>query len=246
MTIARRPLLASSAAWLLLAPGLARARDETVRGSGQLVTQAREVEPFDGVGVSGPFQVVVRAAAREAVSVQADDNLLPFIETHVRGGGARRTLQIELRRHTHVDPRTPIVVTVDAVRLGSLAVGGAGRISAADLQSPKLTVSIGGAGSVSLSGLEAGELGLTIGGSGRVEAAGRAETLRLTIGGSGSVRAEGLVTPVASVSIAGSGDAHLHASRTLSVSIAGSGSVIYRGEPTLSTSIVGSGRVRKA
>jgi hypothetical protein len=247
MTIARRPLLAS-ASFLLLVPALARAHDETVQGSGRPVAQAREVEAFDAVSVSGPFQVVVRSGGRAALEVRADDNLLPLIETGVRGDGtgSRRTLHVDLRRHARIEPRTPVVVTIDAVRLAALNVAGSGRISAAALQSPRLAVSIGGAGAVSLTALDAGELVLTIGGSGRIEAAGRAETLRSSIGGSGTIHAEALQTPVASVSIAGSGDAHVHAERRLSVSIAGSGSVVYRGAPTLSTSITGSGRVRKA
>jgi hypothetical protein len=246
MTIARRPLLASSAAALLLGPGVALGQDEVVRGSGQAVSQAREVEAFDAVAVGGPFQVVLQPAAREAVSVQADDNLLPLVQTRVRDDGARRTLHVELPRHTQIEARTPIVVTVAVVRVAALAVGGVGRIAATGLQSPRLDVSVGGAGSIAMTALQAGELVLSIGGSGRIDAAGRAEKLRLSIGGSGAVRAEGLRTPVASVSIAGSGDAHVHAEQTLSVSIAGSGSVVYRGEPALSTSIVGSGRVRKA
>jgi hypothetical protein len=47
------------------------------------------------------------------------------------------------------------------------------------------------------------------------------------------------------VRIAGSGDAKVHATKSLDVSIAGSGDVSYKGNPTkISQDIAGSGKVR--
>ena len=63
--------------------------------------------------------------------------------------------------------------------------------------------------------------------------------------GSGDVRTEALKADDVSVSIAGSGDASVHADKTLSVSIAGSGDVSYRGEAQVKSSIAGSGSVNR-
>jgi hypothetical protein len=67
----------------------------------------------------------------------------------------------------------------------------------------------------------------------------------VAIRGSGGVAARDLQADDVNVSIAGSGDAHVHARKTLAVSIAGSGDVDYVGEATVRTSIAGSGRVTK-
>jgi hypothetical protein len=49
-----------------------------------------------------------------------------------------------------------------------------------------------------------------------------------------------------SINIAGSGDAAVHADKSLEVRIAGSGDVVYTGNPaTVSTKVAGSGSVNK-
>jgi hypothetical protein len=67
----------------------------------------------------------------------------------------------------------------------------------------------------------------------------------VSIQGSGGVAARDLQADDVSVSIAGSGDAHVHARKTLAVSIAGSGDVDYAGDPVVRTSVAGSGSVTK-
>ncbi|MBV9892215.1 MAG: DUF2807 domain-containing protein, partial [Rhizobacter sp.] len=127
MDIARRPLLALAALGGLAPALVARAAD-LVRGSGVAASQRRDVGAFTGIALGGPFAVVLRPAAREAVEITADDNVLPLVETTMRGSGDERTLRIDLARNARIEPRTRIVVTVDVVKVGRLAVGGSGTI----------------------------------------------------------------------------------------------------------------------
>ena len=243
MTIPRRPLLAGLA--LLLGPRLAWPHDETVvRGSGRVATETREVGAFVGIDVRGPCDVVLRPASREALSLRGEDNVLPLFQTVVREGPGGRILEIGLKRQVRVlESRTPVVVTLDVVRLESLSLAGTGRVSGGGQQARALAVSLGGVGDIDLAGLRAETLAVDLGGSGNVALDGRAPALRLSIAGSGSVRAEALAADEVAVVIAGSGTARVHAEKTLRVSITGSGNVAYRGDPQLTTSIVGSGHV---
>ena len=241
MTLARRPLLALAGSAILSGPRLARARD-TVHGSGVAATQRRDVGAFTGVSLGAPFAVVLRPGSREAIEIVADDNVLPLIETKVRG---ERSLQIELANDARIEPRTPVVVTIDFVRLDALALGGSGTISAKAMKSANLDASIGGSGSISLSGLDIGDLAVSIGGSGVFRAEGRARQLAVGVGGSGSCDTERLAAEDASVSIAGSGNARVRADKALSAVIAGSGDVYYTGAATAQISIVGTGRVKR-
>ena len=63
-----------------------------VRGSGDLVTESRQVSDFDRVALSGSGQVVITQGAEEGLSVEADDNLMQYVRTEVSG----RTLELGL------------------------------------------------------------------------------------------------------------------------------------------------------
>ena len=244
MTLARRPFLALAGLGLLSGPRWAQAAN-LVRGSGVAATQRRDVGVFVGVALGGPFAVVLRPAGREAIEIVADDNLLPLIETTVRGSGNDRTLQIDLAKDARIEPRTPIVVTVDVVRLERLALGGSGKIDGKSIKAPKLEAAIGGSGSIGLGELDAGDLSVAIGGSGTFRADGRARNLSVNVAGTGRCDAERLTAADVTVSVAGSGDVRVRADSSMRASIAGSGDVYHSGAATPQVAIVGSGRVKR-
>jgi len=244
MSLARRPFLAF--AGLALLPFARSAAAQTlVKGSGVAATQRRDIGAFVGVGLGAPFAVVLRAGAREAIEIVADDNILALVQTRLEGSGSERRLQIDLPRDTRVEPRTPVVVTIDYVRLEDLALGGAGSITARSMRAPKLEAAIGGSGKIDLGDLDAGNLTVAIGGSGTFRADGKARTLSVSIGGSGRCDAERLVANDVSVSVAGSGDTRVRAETALRASIAGSGDVHHSGAAIPQVAIVGSGRVKR-
>jgi len=245
MSLARRPFLALAALALVPVARGAHAAETLVRGSGVAATQRRDVGAFAGVGLGAPFAVVLRPGPREAIEIVADDNIVALVQTTLRGSGGDRSLQIDLPRETRVEPRTPIVVTIDYVRLEDLAVGGSGSITARSMKAEKLEAAIGGSGRIDLADLDAGRLVVAIGGSGTLRADGRARTLSVSIGGSGRCDAERLVASDVSVSVAGSGDTRVRAETTLRASIAGSGDVYHSGAAVPQAAVVGSGRLKR-
>ncbi len=245
MNVQRRSLLASTGLLVAL-PAIAFAADDVVRGSGNAVTETRDLGPFTDVSLSGPFDVELRQAAKESVVLRADDNVLPLIETQVRSSGSGRTLEIRMRRNVSIERRSRVLVTVDVVRLGQLDLGGAGNVTGKGLRTGKLGVALAGVGKIRLENLEADELAVSLGGNGKIAIDGKSHLVKLSIAGHGTCDTEGLAASDVAVSIAGSGDAHVRADKTLRISIAGSGNVTYRGDAEITTSIVGSGHVRKA
>jgi Putative auto-transporter adhesin, head GIN domain len=245
MSASRRSLLAATGAGLLLGPGRAFAWGDAVKGSGVAATQRRDVGTFNAVSPGAPVSVVLRAAARESIEIVGDDNILPLIETRVRGSGARRSLQIDLPARAQIDPRIPLIVTVDYVGLETIALGGSGHITGDAMKAVKLDASVGGSGSISLTRVSASELSIAIGGSGAFRSDGRTGKLALSIGGSGRCDAERLIADDVSVNLAGSGKARVHADRSLRASIVGSGDLSYSGAATPSVTSVGSGQVKR-
>jgi hypothetical protein len=243
MTLARRPFLAGLA--MLPLARQAGAAETLVKGSGVAASQRRDIGAFAGVGLGAPFAVVLRPGPRETIEIVADDNILALVQTQLKGVGSDRSVQIDLARDTRVEPRTPIVVTIDYVRLEELAVGGSGSIAARSMKVPKLEAAIGGSGKIDLTDLDADKLSVSIGGSGTVRADGRTRVLSVSIGGSGRFDAERLVASDVSVSVAGSGDARVRAETALRASIAGSGDVYHSGAAVPQVAIVGTGRIKR-
>jgi hypothetical protein len=215
---------------------------DRIAGSGRIVEESRALAGFSALKVSGGVDVELRASARESVTVRADDNVVPLIETRVEG----TTLVIGPARGASFGTRRRPRVLVEFVRLGELTVAGAGDVRADRVRGDILAVSVAGSGDVRIDSLDVNSLGAMLAGSGDFIGAGRADQQGFRIRGSGDVRARDLVGRTVKVSIAGSGDALVHATEELDVAIAGSGDVVYRGAPKVTKSIAGSGSVRPA
>lgn len=236
-------LVATAAGVGMWMPGAATA---ATTGSGKPATETRDVGTFEAIALHGSFRLEVRQAAKEAVNVTADDNLLPMVETVVESGSQGRTLVIRPKRGESWRTKTEMKVSVDVVRLSALSSAGSGHIVVEGLKTPLFKLSIAGASDAALRALDAESLQISIAGSGDVKAAGQAKKLRLSIAGSGDASLADLVADEVSVSIAGSGDAQVTANKSLAATVAGSGDVRYRGNPTdVKSTVMGSGTIRK-
>ncbi|MEJ6022660.1 head GIN domain-containing protein [Ramlibacter sp. PS4R-6] len=210
--------------WIFLAAfsvaGAAAA--ETVAGNGVVRTQERVVSSFSGITLGIPAKVEVTIGATEALTIEADENLLPLIETGVKRG----TLEIKpVRRNLQLEARA-IRIVVQARRIEELGIAGAGSITAG--------------------ALSAKQLRLDISGSGNVRVDGTATRFVASIAGSGDIAASRLVADDVDVTIAGAGAVQVAARSRLDVTIAGSGGVTYYGDPAVSRTIVGAGAIKRA
>ncbi|QNA88593.1 DUF2807 domain-containing protein [Massilia sp. Dwa41.01b] len=213
-----------------------------MQGSGKIVKQTRQVGSFNGLSLAVPGSVELRIGDTEGVTVEADDNLLPLLETVVEGN----TLKIRPARRNLNLQSTSIRVVVQARAIERLALGGSGNIESDALRGRALEVDIGGSGSIKLKGVESESLAVSLGGSGDLKAGrGTVGALTVSIGGSGDVDLGRVAANRASVTVAGSGEATVWPRNELSVTIAGSGDVNYYGDPRVSKSTVGSGDVKR-
>lgn len=216
------------------------AQAASIAGSGTAATEVRQTGEFRGIAQRGSIDVEVRQGAT-AVSVTADDNLLPYLETVVEGG----TLQVRWKSGTSLRGRVSAKVSVATPKLQSLASSGSGDFRVEAFNAPALKVTLSGSGDVSFNALATDDLAITISGSSDVRGNGRATRLSIGISGSGDVKLGEMKSDEVSVRIAGSGDAEVNAAKSLDVSIAGSGDVLYSGDAALKTRVAGSGTVRK-
>jgi predicted small secreted protein len=210
-----------------------------VRGSGNVETEARTVSDFSGIDLSGSGEVIVTQAEAESLTIEAEDNLIPLIETEVRNG----ILVIGFKENTAVLPTKPIRFLVSMPTIDNLAVSGSGEIVAESVTSDNLELDVNGSGDIGIDQLTAESLTADISGSGDLTLAGAVAEQRIDISGSGKYAADALESDTADVAIGGSGKATIWANKILDAEIGGSGEVNYYGSPTVNSDISGSGDV---
>jgi hypothetical protein len=210
---------------------------QMVRGSGDVVTETRDVSNFDSVALKGSGDVVIDQSGGESLTIETDDNVLQYVTSEVSGG----TLILGFEPGTTNISPTKLIFAVGVDDLVGARVDGSGDITAGSLETDSLDVDISGSGNVTIDDLTAEELAIVIDGSGDVQMAGEVEQQSIDIGGSGKYSAGDLRSDSATVSIDGSADAIVWAMKTLDVDISGSGSVDYYGSPRISSSQSGSG-----
>jgi hypothetical protein len=210
----------------------------TVQGSGRSLAETREVSQFDRVSVSGAGELTIEQGDQESLTIEADDNLLPFIRSDVNG----RHLSI-CARDVNLHPTQTIRYQLRLRDLTELHLSGSVRAQAGTLRTKRLVLAISGSGNIAITDLDSPALSVQISGSGRTSAAGRAERQEINISGSGEHHAPELKCAQAEVQISGSGHATLWVVEVLSAHISGSGRVDYRGRPSVESHVSGSGRV---
>jgi len=211
------------------------------RGSGDLVTETREVSNYDSIALEGSGDVIVTQGGGESLIVETDDNLMEQVETEVRNG------TLYLGFETDIDDRgfspTRLIFTVGVDDLKGLSVSGSGNIESDMIETDSLEATISGSGEILIGEVAADDVTGKISGSGKIDLAGVTATQDVTVGGSGNYRAGDLQSESAEVSVSGSGNATVWATETLDASISGSGSIDYYGNPSVNQSTSGSGDV---
>jgi hypothetical protein len=212
----------------------------TIKGSGNVVTEERDVSGFDRVALSGFGEVIITQGDQESLTVETDDNLMRYIETEVRGG----TLEL---RFTDDDillrPSKSIIFRLSVIDLTALDSSGAGLFEIDALDADCLKITLSGASDIGIDSLTATDLAVTVSGAGNIKVAGQVETQEVNLKALGNYNASDLESQAATVRISGAGSASVWVHDTLDVTISGAGNVDYYGSPEVSENISGVGKV---
>jgi hypothetical protein len=212
---------------------------KTVHGSGQITSESRTVSGFNQVALGGSGKLRITQGAEEALTIEADDNLLPLIKSEVSGGVLRIGPE-----GVNLSPSKTIRYDLHVKDLSSVHLSGSLSAEAASLKTDKLSLHISGSGKIDIGKLEAMTLDTHISGSGDMVVAGQVRDQHVGISGSGGHHAADLRSEQADISVSGSGECVLWVTGSLKTSISGSGSVQYYGSPQVDSHTSGSGKVR--
>lgn len=213
-------------------------------GSGNVITQEREVSAFNKIEVSYPAEVTVTQGESASVTIEAEDNLLPGLQTRVRSNTLEIFYQVE--DGEHVNPTEEIRIEIVVENLEEVRFESAGRLTIEGIQTDTLRVSVSGAGDLNLIDITAKDLFVNLSGAGSMAASGEADDFGLIISGFGSFNGEDLHTQTADINLSGAGSAEVWVDDELDAQISGAGSINYYGSPKVNKDISGLGSVSKS
>lgn len=180
--------------------------NEKTKGSGTIATESHKLRDFKGIDVSGVFQVEVTAQKDFAVEVEADDNLLPLIQTEVRDG----VLHIESEGRISTD--NGLKVRIFAPDITSIDASGVSKVTVADINNDYLRVCASGATKAVVTGSTA--------------------RLSVEVSGASAVDAENLRAQNAEVEASGASSVSVFATGELRTDASGASKIVYGGTPT--------------
>ncbi len=192
---------------------------QEIQGSGHVITERRTINDFSQIELNGTAQVTWATAAQPSLTISADDNIIPLIQTTVQQG------KLMIGSKQGYSSNHPIKLNI---------------------YSPHLTdISISGLNQVDVKALSATSLHLAIDGAGRVKLAGQVDHLDASIDGAGNIDALDLLSSKANVNVSGAGNVSLHVIDQLNANVSGLGEVRYTGDPAVTSQISGVGHVKK-
>ena len=186
--------------------------------------------PFDTLVITGSATLKLVQGSEDSVFVEGDDEAQSAVRLDVDDG----VLRLRPSGAWKFWRSKELAIVVSARELKRIEIRGAADVVAAEALTPKqFQVRISGAGSVRLDKIKADALDVSIAGVGTAQVAGSVETLQVRISGRGAYYGENLASKWATLSVSGTGDVKLWATKELSASVSGVASVDFWGSATV-------------
>lgn len=237
-----RKLLFWSLIIIITASGCRQVFGKRIRGNGHIQTETRSASSFSNIDVSGAINVYVRHDSVSSIRVEADENLLQYVEVHNEGG----TLHIHEQDGVNLKPSKGIKVYVSGSGFRRFEASGACDIYSENriLSSEEIDIDLSGASNVKME-LKAPKVKTELSGAGTITLKGETKDFYVSSSGASDVNCFDLLTETTEIHISGAGEAEVSASVKLDVHVSGAGSVKYKGGATVNQRVSGAGSVKK-
>lgn len=202
-------------------------------GSGVIVSEERDVGNVTRVLFGSEGDVRISIGEQTSLTVEADDNVLPHVETEVE----EDILRIRTAEGIDIAPSRPPRFHIVLRGLTEVELSGVGDIEVESVESQILSVALSGVGDITLRDVDVDLLLYDLVGVGTVSIAGSAEDQNGQVGGQCSYYAADLESERARLQASGGGYAVISVVSRLSVSATDNAAVEYYGSPSVSQQI---------
>jgi len=227
---------------LVFASGCREIAGRRVRGSGHIITQNRTVSGFNNIDVSGAIDVYVKQDSTTSVKVEADDNILEYIEVHTEGS----TLAIYTEGNIRLRPSDKIKVYISNPQYKEIQISGASSVrSENEITSPDvLHLGLSGASEGRLE-LNAPKISVNLTGASNANIKGKTKDFEGGASGASEIRGFDLLSENADVDASGASSIEIYASVKISGEASGASSVNYKGNAQVNVEKSGASSVNK-
>ncbi|MGL5112053.1 MAG: head GIN domain-containing protein [Flavobacterium sp.] len=215
-----------------------------IKGNGNVISESRTTADYDGIKISGFFDVDLVAGKEGKIVIKGEQNIINHIGVKV----VDNVLIIDAEKgyNYKVSYGKSIRITIPFESISAIVLSGSGDITSKDvIKSQAFDAKLSGSGDFKLT-VDTQNFNMSLSGSGDIDLEGIATNFITSISGSGDINASNLKSKTVSVSISGSGDTKVNCSESLYARISGSGDIVYYGNPTKKdTKVAGSGDISK-
>ncbi len=233
---------------------------DCIDGNGNVETELRDAVPFTAIANETSFHVNYIQDDEYSITVEAESNILPYIETDITSGSLEiRTIRgvhcLNYTRHPVVTVTAPHISEIVSAGSGDFFSGplsgtdvkivnsGSGDITAGTITGTEVSIVISGSGNVITDEIASTSMKATLSGSGDLTMSGDAVTSRYVVSGSGTAFSRYFASDNATVTMSGSGSVYATVNDNLNAVISGSGNLYLLGDPDINLTRTGSGRV---
>jgi hypothetical protein len=199
----------------------AQNQEEKIPGSGKAAIESRQVGDFSSVSVSGNGTLYIEQGSAPSLTITADDNLLPLLESRINGG----KLILGPKEGTLLEEKVPIEYRVTLQDLKGLEGNGNIAIQAPQVNTDNLVMRVEGNSTATLSG--------------------SATRQEVTLTGNSYYNGQDLAGQEGKFNVGGNSTAVVNVSGQLDAEVSGNSTLEYIGSPEITRKVEGSGQVRQ-
>ncbi len=210
-------------------------------GSGNIISETRKVNNFNGVSVGGGFDVEVKVGPVTSVVVEADDNILQYIRTATSGN----TLKISTEDlNNYSDVHMKVYITTPS--LTNIKASASAKVIVQDVlaNTGRLTFKASSGASIQAD-IDAPETDADASSGASVSISGKTRQYTAESSSGAEIRSADLLSENTIVKTSSGASANVHASVTLNATASSGASITYHGAAAINQSVSSGGSISK-
>jgi len=209
------------------------------KGNGNVVTDSRKVtEDFTKVSASEGLMVYVTQADEFSIEVEADDNVIDFIDTEIRNGKLRIDCNRNIGRATkNIYVSLPKVTELSASSGSQLETKNTIKTSELEID--------GSSGAILELEIVSNEIGIDASSGANLRISGTTDEAIIDVSSGGNINAKDLLTKNCNAAASSGGNVKVQVSRSLVADASSGGNISYSGDPSIETKKSVSGSVHQ-
>ena len=212
-----------------------------LQGSGNIISENRQTGNFKAISVGGSFEVELKNGPVTEVRVEADDNIIKYVDIHVSGN----TLKIGTKGINNLN-QVHLKVYIISPEISQIKSSGAATVNIMGILKNEDKIDLDASGAANINGIvDAPEISTEASGAANIDITGRTKNFKATASGSGTVKSSELMSETTKAHASGAGTVHVYSSVSLDASASGAGTIHYKGGGSIAQKVSGAGSVKK-